>query len=345
MKIRDFVSMYDPQNQFDVLINTYKQIEFAWLNQVDLKHVKGQSIKNVVISGLGGSAIAGDLLQNFLKDEIKIPISVNRNYFLPAFVNEDTLLIVSSYSGNTEETIETLNEGLKRKAKIVCITTGGEIEKIAKENNLPIVKLQKGFQPRYALGLSFFSQLKTLQEAELVSPYDGFVLSIIRSWKEKGKEFSIDENPAYNYAEQLIGYIPIIYSVADSTSAVGMRMKCQLNENSKMKAFHNVFPELNHNEIVGWETFNPDKMPFKVVILLDKDYHPQIKKRIEVTTNLLKKSGADVITIENDLPTYKERILDLLYITDWITYYTALLNGKDPSEIDNINTLKKEIAR
>jgi len=345
MKIKDFVTKYDPQNQFEVLVNTFKQIEFAWLNQIDLKHVREKKVKNVVISGLGGSAIAGDLLQDFLKDEIRIPLNVNRNYSLPSYVNEETLLLISSYSGNTEETIESLLEGIKRKAKIVCITTGGEVEKIAKEYSLPLFKLQKGFQPRYAFGLSFFSQLKVLQEAEVISPYDGFVLSVIRFWKEKGKEYTYDNNLAFIIAEQLIGFVPIIYSVADSTSAVGMRMKCQLNENSKMNAFFNEFPELNHNEIVGWESFNPDKMPFKVVILLDKDYHYQIKKRIDITSKIIAKSGAEVITIESDQTTYKERVLELLYLTDWITYYAALLNGKDPSEIENIDILKREIAR
>lgn len=344
MQIKDFVSKYDPQDQFNVLVNSYQQIEFAWDNKIDLTQVDRGKIKSVIITGLGGSAISGDLLQNFLGDELKLPYSVNRNYSLPAFADENTLLIVSSYSGNTEETIEVFKQGLSKKCRIIIITTGGTAGKLAKENKIPIVNLKEGFQPRYALGVSFFSLLKVFQELKIIPDQTEIVEKIISLWKNKGKEFSKEDNQAYKIAVEILGYVPVIYSCADVTSAAGYRLKSQLNENSKLHAFHNIIPELNHNEIIGWETFLEKQFHAKVINILDKTYHPQIKKRFEITSELLKKCNAEIINIESNESDFKVRLMDLIYLCDWISYYAGILRGKDPSEIENINILKKRLA-
>jgi glucose/mannose-6-phosphate isomerase len=344
MKINDYVSNYDPENQFDVLVNSFEQIEFAWNNKINFKELKGKTFSSIIVSGLGGSAISGDLLQNYLGNELKVPYSVNRNYSLPASVNKDTLLIASSYSGNTEETIEVIKKGIKKNCSIVAITTGGTVGKIAKENNIPVVKLKKGYQPRYALGLGFFSLLKVFQEIELISEQGKVVKKIISLWRVKGKEYSKEGNYAYKIASDTLGFIPVIYSVADVTSAVGYRFKCQLNENSKLHAFHNLFPELNHNEVIGWETFHEKQFQTKVFNVLDKGYHSQVKKRFKITSEIIKKSKADVINIQSKENEFKVRLLDMIYLCDWITYYAAILRGKDPSEIDNIHILKKSLA-
>ena len=344
MKIKDYVSNYDPENQFNVLVNTFEQIEFAWNNKINLKRLKGKTFSSIIVSGLGGSAISGDLLQNFLGNELKMPYSVNRNYSLPAFVNRDTLLIASSYSGNTEETIEVIKKGIKKKCSIVAITTGGTVGKIAQENNIPVVKLKKGSQPRYALGLSFFSLLKVFQEIDLISEQEKVVKKIISLWKKKGKEYSKDGNYAYKIASNTLGFIPVIYSVADVTSAIGYRFKCQLNENSKLHAFHNLFPELNHNEVIGWETFHEKQFQTKVFNIIDKSYHPQIKKRFKITSELIRQRNAEIINIKSNENDFKVRLMDMIYLCDWITYYAAILRAKDPSEIENIHILKKSLA-
>jgi glucose/mannose-6-phosphate isomerase len=340
MEIKAFVSKYDPQNQFEVLINSYKQIEFAWNNEIKISGISLSEISNIVISGLGGSAISADLIKNFLADEISLPVIVNRNYNLPEFAGKNTLFIASSYSGNTEETISALNQAIKLGCKVICITTGGEVETIARNNNISYVKVQTGFQPRYALGLSFFSLLKVFQELQIVSNHNSVVEKIKSLWKEKGDEFSKDGNIAYKFAESLIGFIPVIYSVADSTSAIGYRLKSQLNENSKLHAFHNEIPEMNHNEIIGWESYHEKKMYAKIIYILDSTYHPQIKKRFKILTNIFSKTGVDIVTIESKENDFKVRIMDLIFLSDWISYYVGLLRGYDPSEIDNIYTLK-----
>lgn len=341
--ISEMVQAYDPQNQFEVLINTYKQVEFAWNNKFDLSSLRNKKFNNILVTGLGGSAISGDLMQNYLRDELTLPFVVNRNYSLPAFTDENTLLIVSSYSGNTEETISVFQQAVEKKCKIVCITTGGKVEAIAGKNNIPVVKVQKGFQPRYALGLGFFSLLKIFQELNLIPDQNEIVNKIISLWKKKGAEFSAENNSAFSIAESLTGYIPVIYSAADLTSAVGYRLKCQFNENSKLHAFHNIIPEQNHNEIVGWESFTDTQFQTKLINILDKEYHPQVSRRFEIVSGLVADKKVEIINLSSDEDDFKLRIMDLVYLGDWISYYLAIIRGFDPTEIDNINHLKNSL--
>jgi len=343
MEINDYVTKYDPQNQFDVLVNSYLQIENAWNNQIKISKINPSEISNIIISGLGGSAISADLIKNFLKEELSIPLFVNRNYSLPKFANEKTLFIASSYSGNTEETISSLKQAVELGCKIICISTGGEIESIAKSKNITCIKVQEGFQPRYSLGLSFFSLLKVFQELKFIKDQSSVVEKIKSIWKKNGKDFSTEETTAYNIAESLLGFIPVIYSVADSTSSVGYRFKCQLNENSKVHAFHNEVPEMNHNEIIGWESYRETQFHSKIVIISDEIYHPQIKKRFNILKEIFSKSGVEIIYLKSNEENFKVRLLDLIYLGDWISYYLGVLRGFDPSEIDNIHTLKEKL--
>lgn len=344
MTITELVKKYDPENQFEVLKNSYQHIEYAKNNKYDLEKIDTSKIKNIIVTGLGGSAISGDLMLNFLQNEIALPLQVNRNYSLPNYVDESTLLLASSYSGNTEETISVLNEALKRKCQIICLTTGGTIKEIADREKLPTVLLQKGFQPRYSLGLSFFSLLKVLQTLRLVTTSQEIFDKTILLWKKRGEEFSSENNYPFQVAEKLVGFLPVIYSTADLTSAVGNRFKCQINENSKMHAFHNAFPELNHNEIIGWETYDERVAKLKAIFIEETTTHPQIKKRFAITSELLTKAGVEIISLSSGETLFQERLLDLIYLTDWISYYLAIQRGKDPSEIDYIHLLKKRLA-
>jgi len=343
MEIKDYVKKYDPQNQFNVLVNTYQQIEFAWKNIFSIDKINKSDISNIIISGLGGSAISADLIKNYLGNEIEIPIIVNRNYNLPRFASKNTLFIASSYSGNTEETISSLKQAIEIGCKIVCLTTGGEVEAIAKSKKLNCVKVKPGFQPRYSLGLSFFSLLKVFQEINLIPDQTKIVENVIGLWKQKGIDYSQERNFAYTFAESLVGFIPVIYSVADLTSAVGYRFKCQLNENSKLHAFHNEIPEMNHNEIIGWESYQEKVFHSKIISIVDETYHPQIQKRFDILKDIFSKSGVETVTLKSNEKSFKVRLLDLIYLVDWISYYVGVLRGYDPSEIDNIYTLKDRL--
>lgn len=344
MNILDFVKKYDTQNQFQVLKDTYKQIEYTLNNSYPELKFSNNDFNKIIISGLGGSAISGDLLKNFLKDELNIPVVVNRNYFLPSFADERTLLITSSYSGNTEETISSFNDGLKRGCKIISISTGGELEKLSSEHLIPFIKLQKGFQPRYALGLSFFTLLKVFEKLKCIQDQSKIVEKIISLWRKRADDYSSEENLAISVAQQLIGFIPVIYSASDYTNSVGYRFKSQLNENSKVHSFHHEFPEMNHNEIIGWETHQQKTLHTKVIYLLDETYHPQIKKRFQIVSEFIKKSEVEIISLESQEKDFKVRIMDLIFLVDWISFYSGVLRGFDPSEIDYINLLKSKLT-
>ena len=343
MSIEELKKIHDSGNQFQVLVDSYQQIENAWASKTKLSIESFTEIKNIIVAGMGGSAISADLLSCFLNDELNIPFTSCRDYVLPKFADDHSLVLVSSYSGNTEETISCLMDALKRGCKIITISTGGEIKKIALENNLPWISLQEGFQPRYALGASFFTMLKILQTLRIIPLQDDSVNEIKSLWKQKGIEFSADENPALKTAERLIGFIPIIYS-SNKFEPIGYRLKCQFNENSKLHAFNAAIPELNHNEIVGWETFTEKQFNAKLIAIMDDDYHPQIQKRFEITRNLAQRNKVEVITLSSSEKNIKARIMDLIYLGDWITYYLSIVRGFDPSEIDYIMELKQSLA-
>jgi len=342
MDLEEMISKYDTSNQFKVLIDSYQQIEYAWENKFSISSIKKSKIKNIIVTGLGGSAIGGDLIQNFFRKELKYPYSVNRNYELPVYANENTLVIASSYSGNTEETISALNQALKKKCQIVCITTGGKIEEIANKHKIPIGKLLKGYQPRFALWINFFTLLKTLHSLKLVPNETKNVKQSIELLKGKGIEHSNPENGALKIAESLLGYVPLIYAVSDYTSVVGTRLKGQFNENGKHHAFYGYLPELDHNEILGWEGYK-QTMNFKLVNILDEDYHPQVKKRYELTSEMVTKAGGEIINLKSSEKNAKLRLIDLIYLGDWISYYFAVIRGVDPSTIDSINYLKAHL--
>ncbi|MCH7516659.1 MAG: bifunctional phosphoglucose/phosphomannose isomerase, partial [Bacteroidetes bacterium] len=259
MKIEELIKNNDTQNQFQVLIDSYKQIENAWNNKIDLEDESKNEFNNIIVAGMGGSAISADLLKSFLGNELRIPLQVCRDYSLPYYANENSLVIISSYSGNTEETISCLEDAIHKQCKLIIVSTGGKVKTIAQENNIPWINLQKGFQPRYALGVGFFTLLKILQSLNIIPNQSEVVNKVKELWKNKGMEYSTAENSALTIAEELVGFIPLIYSSA-GLEAVGYRLKCQFNENSKLHAYNNVIPELNHNEIIGWETFDDKQL-------------------------------------------------------------------------------------
>lgn len=344
MEAKDFVKNHDPENLFQTLVDTRKQIEYAWNRELDLAALEGVPFENVVVTGLGGSAIAGDLMADFLGDDLALPWRVNRDYRLPAFVNEKTLVVVSSYSGDTEETVSALEDAVAKGAKIVCVTSGGAVAETAKAKGLPLVELPKGFQPRYALGASFFSLLKILEALNVAPPSGALVEEIRALWKRRGEEYAEAPNRAFDVAAALIGKTPAIYSVVGVTEAAGMRFKGQLNENAKTLAFHAPFPEMNHNEIVGWETVRGEQSALVPIYLPDADAHPRTLLRFEIVERIVGKSGVESMTLQGEGEDRRVRLMDLVYLLDWVSYWLAVLRGYDPGEIDNIMALKKELS-
>jgi len=334
---------FDKKNLYSVLVESWKQAENAW-KAIDLPGLNSDKIDNIIVTGLGGSAISGDILRNFIRGELKKPLVVNRAYSLPAYADKNTLVIASSYSGNTEETISAFKSAIDMGCTIIALTTGGEIEKLAIENNIPVVKLQKGFQPRYALYNSFFTLLRIMQELKFIASQDDVAMKIIQTLKMRGEEWGSMDGDALSTANALKGFIPVIYSVTDLNDAAGKRLKGELNENSKIHAWMAEYPEMNHNEIVGWENVKGSGLKYKVITMWDEDISPRIKKRIDIINKLLDEEKIDILKFKGKGDTFKERLLEVVYFCDWVSYYLALLNEEDPAEIDFIHHLKNKMA-
>ena len=309
-----------------------------------------RSYKNIVCTGLGGSAIGADLARSYIAEDAQVPVLVNRNYTLPNFVTEDTLVIVSSYSGNTEETLSAYREAVSRGSNIIVITSGGKLEKAAKEDDLPCLTIPEGFPPRCALGYSFFPLLTVLAKIGIIRDQAGSIddaIHNLRKLKDSriGYKIPRKDNPAKKMAAEIFGKLPVIYASQDHIDAVVTRWRGQLAENSKTLSSGHLFPEMNHNEIVGWE--NPKKVLKECVaiILRDAADHPRISKRMDATRNLLKRDKVKVLEIFSSGKELLARIFSLVYIGDFVSFYLAILNGIDPTPVEKITIIKKELAK
>jgi glucose/mannose-6-phosphate isomerase len=308
----------------------------------------GSSIQNIVVTGLGGSAIGGDLMRSYLSGEMKIPFIVNRNYSLPEFVDERSLVVVSSYSGGTEETIAAHLDAKKRKAKVLCISSGGETAKLAEKFKQPLITIPKGLPPRAALGYSFFPLLIALQKMKLIRPRDGDIRETVAMLKRKASTYSSlepDDNIALQTARQLYNKLPIVYSSAERFDVVNIRWRGQLSENAKVLAFGNVLPEMNHNELVGWRVLRRQMEEMAVVILHDKLDNERVNIRMEITRGIVSEFASRIIELHSEGKSLLPRMFSLTYLGDWTSYYLALLNGIDPTPVKVIDYLKWELEK
>ena len=306
-------------------------------------------IKNIVVAGLGGSAIGGDLVRSYLAERLDIPFFICRNYTLPNFVDSSSVVFLSSYSGNTEETLSAFEDSFRRGAKIICMTSNGKVREICSKQAIPFVHLPKGFQPRAALGYSFVPILAMLERMGFVKGEEANI--------KKTKEFldgnrnkyrvevDAEKNPAKTLATKLHGKLPIIYASCDHFDAVSTRWKGQFCENAKMLAFNNVFPEFNHNELVGWKVLSDYRNDLRVVILKDKEDHPRIKRRMEIVKEIIEEKGVEVIENQSSGERLLSRMFSLIQMGDFTSFYLAILNEEDPTPVKVIDYLKSELAK
>lgn len=295
-------------------------------------------IRNILISGLGGSGIGGTILANVLRDDIAVPIIVNKEYQIPAFVNENSLVIISSYSGNTEETLSALMQAFKKNAQIVCITSGGLIKEYAETNDIDYVQIDGGAPPRSAFGQSFIQLLYILSSlGVLENEFKQYIQTTIELLK--AEETAIKEQ-AKKIAEELTGKIPVIYSDA-KFEGVSIRFRQQINENSKMLCWHHVVPEMNHNELVGWREKNEK---IAVVFIRNNADFERNQERMEFTKDVVSQYTSHVTEIYSKGDHDIIRCLYLIHLTDWVSFYLAELKGVDAIEIEVINKLKGKLA-
>ncbi len=306
----------------------------------DSTHIQSEAnFHNVVISGLGGSGIGGTLIAELALSGAKIPISVNKQYDLPSFVNEKTLVIISSYSGNTEETLAAMQESIKRNATVVCITSGGKIKDLAKKEKKEWIEVPGGFPPRSCLGYSLVQILHILETKNIF--HSRFKSQIKEGIALLQNELPIIQLEAQKVAEKLHCKTPVIYSLG-TTEGIAIRFRQQLNENSKLLCWHHVIPEMNHNELVGWTEKN-DKL---AVCILRTDFdHPRNVMRLEINKQIISKCTPNLIEICGHGSTPLIQMLYLIHLTDWVSCYLADLQNIDPVEVKVIDFLKNELSK
>jgi glucose/mannose-6-phosphate isomerase len=312
-------------------------------------NISDKKINNIIYIGMGGSAIAGDILNDVFFNDLKIPMNVVRGYEIPGFCNKNSLVMASSYSGNTEETLSSAEKAHQAGAQIVALTSGGELLKMAQTHNWSYLTIPEGFPPRQAFGYLFFPALYVLNQfsnkpisERKISEISRMVELIVN---QNDEETAPGKILAKDLAINLQNKIPIIYSTEPYFKAVALRWRTQFQENSKSMAFSNVIPEMNHNEIVGWEMENRCLNNYMVIFLENEICNSRIKARIRLTKNILRDKGIDIVEIYAQGNSLLENIISLVSIGDWVSYYLALLYDKNPAAILNIDYLKSELKK
>ncbi len=316
---------YDPEGMLIHLHEMPQLCQQAWQMAMDFDLPQDYSkVNKVVILGMGGSAIGGDLVSSLAASEAKLPIFICRDYSLPAFVDAQTLVIASSYSGMTEETLSSFQQALKTGAKKLVITTGGNLKAIAEKENVPVFTFDYKAPPRAALPFSFLPILCFLQKLGFVSDKSADVTETVKVLPELSQRINegipLPHNPAKQLANSLYGHLPVIYG-ADTLSEVAHRWKTQLNENSKAWAFYEVFPELNHNAVVGYQF--PSELTSKIIVVLlrSASLSERIQLRYQVTCQLLDRAEVDYQVIDGEGTSPLSQMMSLVLFGDYNSYY------------------------
>ncbi len=326
----------------DKLISKFiKQLEEAIIiSDIAKINFHNKKINKVFISGMGGSGIAGKFTEEIMKINGEVPVLTSNGYDIPSWIDKNTLTIVSSYSGNTEETISSFEKLLEKGCKLVVISSGGRLMEEALRLKIDYIKLPDNWPaPRACFGFSFVAQLYILYKLELLKIDLSKELSV--SIDLLVNEQKNIESKAKEIAVRLGDKIPVVYS-GNILSPVAVRFKQQLNENSKTLAFTNTIPEMNHNELVGWSKKYND---LAVVIIRSGLYSARINKRIELSKEIMIKYVDTMIEIDAEGLKLLPQMLYLVNMVDWISWYVASNNGIDAMEIENINYLKTQLAK
>lgn len=297
-------------------------------------------IHKIYAAGLGGSGIGATFVSEFVREECPVPYTVGKGYHIPAYIDKNTLAIVSSYSGNTEETLNAFEQMLKTGAKIVVISSGGKLIAKAKELNLDYIQLPDNWtSPRACLGYSLVQQLFILRKLDLIG--DTILHQVEAAAKLLVDETEYIQHNAKNIAQSFMGKVPVIYTT-DRMEAVAIRFRQQVNENAKSLCWHHVVPEMNHNELVGWRTENED---LAVIYFRNEDDYQRNAVRIDINKEIISNYTPYISEYYSKGNSLVERSLYFVHLGDWASVYLADLRGVDPVEIKVIDYLKSELGK
>ena len=338
-----YINQKDTDDALGVAIGQWEQL---LIDVTPSKPYTFQDVYNVVLSGMGGSALPGVFLSSWPK--LSKPFEISRNYTLPNYVDSNTLVIVSSYSGNTEETLSSLEDARSRGAQIVVVSAGGKLAEKALEYDLPLVTIPSGKQPRMATFGFLKAFISILESANIVEPGNVEKLTSLHEWLKD--EFALfredvptESNSAKALANELVGKTVIVYA-GPKLWPVANKMKICINENAKNTAWCNQYPEFNHNEFIGW-TSHPVEKPFAVVEIRSTLEHERVQKRFAVTEKLLSGNRSHPFVINPKGDSLVEQLLWTVGYADIVSVYLAILNGLNPTPVELVEKLKSELNK
>ena len=307
---------------------------------------RGSHLEKLLVLGMGGSAIGGDLLQGILQDRISRPITVNRTYTIPRWVDRKTLVLACSYSGNTEETLSAARQAVRQGARLAAISSGGELARFSRQSRFPLLQIPAGIPPRAAVGYLAFAPLGMAVRLGWVARENLSVESACAALKRFIRErldpsVGIPANPAKKLARSLKGRLPVLYGASGGWEAATYRWRTQLEENSKTLTFHHLFPEATHNEISGWVQPRGLLKKTAALFLMDPSVHPRIRRRMEFTQRIIRDQGALSLTVEVSGASVLERMLKMIALGDFTSIYLALLYRIDPTPVERVEALKR----
>ena len=298
-----------------------------------------KEIRNVLICGLGGSGIGGTIVSDIISPKVDIPITATKDYSIPNFVNEHTLVIANSYSGNTEETLYALEKCQAKGAEIAVITSGGKLKAIAEENKYNKIIIPGNQPPRAMFGYAFTELFFMLNHYGIID--DSFKSDFTKAIELLDTEKSDIQEQAMSLAKKMYKQTPVIY-VANGFEGVAVRFRQQINENSKMLCWHHVVPEMNHNELLGWRTNVND---LAVVYFRNKSDYDRNQIRMDINKKVISKFTESITEIWSKGDSLIENSLYHINLGDWVSWYLSEMNNVDAIEIDVIDFLKGELAK
>ncbi len=302
----------------------------------------------IVVAGMGGSGIGGELLKDWTRDRITVPIEVCKEYSLPAYAHRNTLVFVVSYSGETEETLSVFSDAIKRKCMIICVSSGGKLHEFAERLSFPHLLVPSGMAPRATLPYLFIPLITTLEKIGLVSGVDNEISETTRILEQVSMENSPEKPLSHNFSKKLAtginGTVPAVYGFGFYRTAA-QRLKTQFNENSKNPAKWESFPELNHNEIVGWEEAKEFAECFSVIFIRDSEEPAEIHQRIEATKGLMNRQIKKLFDVYSRGESRLAKMTSVICTGDFTSVYLAILRGVDPTPVKTITLLKQELKR
>lgn len=349
VSLPDRIKKHDSKGMLDLILSFYSQVESAIEigRAAELPEPRNE-IRKVYVAGMGGSAIGGNILQDLLQAGGNVDCGVVRDYELPAQADESSLVVLCSYSGDTEETISAYHSARRNGCLCYVCTSGGKLLDFARQDSLPHIVIPGGQPPRSALGYLFFPMLMSFMQWGWITPslvdLDELI-NLLKSISYQNDPARNEDPAAAQIARQHKNKIPILYS-SRNLETVAMRWKAQICENSKSLAYQNLIPEMNHNEIIGWQRSEQMELSERlaVIFLRDSDDHERVRTRIDVVKDIIRQTTSHILEVESQGNALLTRLFSLIYLGDLFSFYLAMYNEEDPTPIRNIDYLKSELA-